>query len=157
MWHLSEKNLYKNLNKLQPIKHTRPPCYFLVSCLEVQGNFIEMPKGFFPPQHQQAASRELSMLEIPNISASSYKFQGHSFLTVFLFCRLQACAAAAHLVSGRAPCPWPLEARKAFFCGHRWTFSCGCSQQSQLTIQGGRVKNFNPLGTPALLYSAVLP
>lgn len=89
---------------------------------------------FFTPTASQAANRELSGLEIPNISASSYKFQGNAFLTIFLFCRLQACAAASHLES--LPCGHrPLEARKAFFSGHRWTLSRGCPQQSQLTIE----------------------
>lgn len=134
MWHLSERNLPKNLNRLWPIKHTRPMCYSLVSHLEVHGHFIEMLTGFFPPQHQQAASKELSGLEMPNISASSYEFQRNAILTILLFCRLQACAAAPHLVS--LPCGHrPLEARKAVFCGHRWTFSCGYPQQSQLTIK----------------------
>lgn len=56
---------------------------------------------------------------------------------------------------GPLPCGHrPLEARKAFFCGHRWTFSCGCPQQSQLTVEAtvAGSRTFNSLGTPALLY-----
>lgn len=96
--------------------------------------FYRNAERFLTPTASQAANRELSGLEIPNTPASSYKFQGNAFLTIFLFCRLQARAAASHLVS--LPCGHrPLEAREAFFSGHRWTFSCGCPQQSQLTIE----------------------
>lgn len=153
MWHLSERNLPKNLNRLWPTKHTRPMCYSLVSHLEVHGHFIEMPTGFFPPQHQQAASKELSGLEMPNISASSYEFQRNAILTILLFCRLQACAAAPHLVS--LPCGHrPLGGQKGCFLWPQMDLFMWLPSAEPADHQGydGRVKNFNSLGTPALTF-----
>lgn len=115
-----------------------------------------MPKGFFPPQHQQAASKELSGLEIPSMSASSFKFQGNAFLTIFLLCRLQACGAASHLVPGRAPSlrPQATWGQKGYFPWPQmdlfmWLPS---AEPAVSPGYGGRVKNFSSLGTPALLY-----
>lgn len=137
MWHLSEKNPYKNLNRLQPIKYTRPTCYFPVSGSEAQGHFIEMPKGFFPHSINRLLARNCrgQKFQVCLHPPPNFREMPSSPYSSFADCRLMQ---QLHIWCQGGPLPCghrPLEARKAFFRGHRWTFSCGCPQQSQPSVQ----------------------